>query len=151
VLLALLAAATSCTSGLGRGSEALGGSPTPTLASGSGGAGPAPTPAPDGRPAVVVRTPLAGDQLVSPVGVSGRAYLTEGEVTITLLDAAGDPLASTSTDVSCGAGCRGTFSADVAFFVQERVDGTIAVFEISPEDGPAVNVVSIPVTFVPGS
>jgi len=150
LLVCLALAAASC-SAFGQASDALSVSPAPPSTSAPGGLGPEPTDAPDGKPADLIGTPLAGDELVSPVGVSGRANVAGGEVTITLLADDGTPLASTRTKVSCGSDCRGTYSADVAFFVEERVAGTVAVFEVSAEDGSAVNVVSIPVTLVPAN
>jgi hypothetical protein len=149
-LVAVLIVVASCTKGIEEATDVLSGSPAPSTPP-PGGSGPGPTPAPDGRPAVIVTSPAAGDELVSPIEVAGRAFVSEGEVTIAFLDANGTPLASTRTEVSCGAECRGAFSARVAFFVQERGSGSIAVFEVSAEDGSAVNVVSVPVTFVPGS
>ena len=150
VLVCVALTAVSC-SAFGKASDALSVSPDPPTTSVPGGVGPSPTDAPDGKPAVVIETPVAGDELVSPIGVSGRANVADGEVTITLLADDGTPLASTRTEVSCGSNCRGTYSADVAFFVEERVSGTMAVFEVSAEDGSAVNVASIAVTLVPGN
>jgi hypothetical protein len=150
LLVCLAFTVTSC-SAFGQASDALSVSPVPTTTSPPGGLGPAPTDAPDGKPAVVIRTPVAGDELVSPIGVSGKANVADGEVTITLLAQDGTPLASTRTKISCGSNCRGTYAADIAFFVEQRVSGTIAVFEVSADDGSAVNVASIPVTLVPGS
>jgi hypothetical protein len=149
VLACLAFLAASC-SAFGQASDALSVSPGPPATSASGGLGPAPTDAPDGKLAVVIETPLAGDELVSPIGVSGKANVAAGEVTITLLAEDGTPLASTRTKVSCGSNCRGNYSANVAYFVEGRVSGTIAVFEVSADDGSAVNVASIPVTLVPG-
>ena len=147
-LAALLATATSCTAGLDEASEALSGSPAPSPSS-VPGVGPVPTPAPDGRPAVIVTSPVSGEELSSPVVVSGRAFVDAGEVTITMLDETGTPLASTRTEVRCGAGCRGRYEAHLAFFAQQRVGGAVVVFEVSSQGGIPVNVVSIPVTFVP--
>ena len=147
---AVLLVATSC-SAFGAASDALSLSPAVPTGGPPGALGPTPTPAPDGKPAIVVRTPLAGDELVSPVEVSGRAFIGGGEVTITLIDDTGAPLASTRTDVKCGSGCRGTFAGRLAFFAQQRISGAVVVFEVDPDDGSAVNVVSIPVTLVPGT
>ena len=147
-LAALLVAATSCTAGLDAASEALSGSPALSPSS-VPGVGTAPTPAPDGRPAVIVTSPASGEELSSPVVVSGRAFVDAGEVTITVLDETGTPLASTRTEVGCGEGCRGRFEARLAFFAQQRIAGAVVVFEVSAQGGYPVNVVSIPVTFEP--
>jgi len=143
--------ATSC-SAFGDASEALSSSrPSSSPSAASNLTGPTPTPAPDGKPAIVVKTPASGDQIVSPVEVSGRANVADGTVQVALVADDGTPLASTTAETDCGADCRGGFSVPVAFFVQERVAGTIQVFRLSREGATAIDVVAVPVTFVPGA
>jgi hypothetical protein len=104
-----------------------------------------------GEPAIVVRTPAPGDELRSPITVSGTANVFEATVAIRLLDADGLELAATFTTAACGSGCRGSFVAEVAFFVEARQSGSIVVFEPSAEDGSPLHAVTIPVVFVPGA
>jgi hypothetical protein len=142
----------ACTAGLERGAEAISSgisTPPPTTTPGvaTGATG---TTTDDGKPAIVVRTPAAGDEIVSPVQITGTAVVFEGTVSVAILDAQGMPLASTFTTASCGAGCRERYAVEVAFIVEERQAGTIQVFEVSAEGGNAINVVSVPVTLVPG-
>lgn len=111
---------------------------------------PSPEPSDDAEPAIVVRTPVAGDEIVSPVTVAGTADVFEATVSIRILDANGQELAATFTTATCGTGCRGKYSEEVFFFTEQRQDGTIEVFESSAADGSPLNLVSVPVVLVPG-
>jgi hypothetical protein len=111
---------------------------------------PSPEPSYGVKPAIVVRTPAAGDEIVSPVTVSGTADVFEATVSIRILDANGEELAAAFATATCGSGCRGKYSAEVFFFTEERQEGTIEVFESSAADGSPLNLVSVPVELVPG-
>jgi hypothetical protein len=111
---------------------------------------PSPEPSGGAKPAIVVRTPAAGDEIVSPVTVAGTADVFEATVSIRILDANGQELAAAFATATCGTGCRGRYSAEVFFFTEERQDGTIEVFESSAADGSPLNLVSVPVVLVPG-
>ena len=108
-------------------------------------------PGPTAPPVIVVESPLPGDELVSPITVRGKADVFEGRVNVRILDASGQVLAAINIRASCGSGCRGAFSTPLAFFTPMRQPGTIEVFEGSAQDGSAVNLVSIPITLVPGA
>jgi hypothetical protein len=126
--------------------------PSPSGSASATPATPSPTEDPiEGRPAIVVRTPRTGDEIVSPVRIAGTATVFEATVSIRILDEAGQELAATFATATCGSGCRGRFSAELAFFTPERQLGAIEVFESSAEDGSELNLVSIPVVLVPGS
>jgi Immunoglobulin-like domain of bacterial spore germination len=109
-----------------------------------------PSPSDGAEPAIVVRTPVAGDEIVSPVTVAGTADVFEATVSIRILGANGEELAATFTTATCGSGCRGRYSEEVFFFTEERQDGTIEVFESSAADGSPLNLVRVPVVLVPG-
>lgn len=111
---------------------------------------PSPQPSDGVKPAIVVRTPVPGDEIVSPVTVAGTADVFEATVSIRILDANGQELAAAFATATCGTGCRGKYSAEVFFFTEERQDGTIEVFESSAADGSPLNLVSVPVELVPG-
>lgn len=111
---------------------------------------PSPSPSDGAKPAIVVRTPVAGDEVVSPLTVSGTADVFEGTVSIRILDANGQELAATFATATCGSGCRGKYTEEVFFFTEGRQDGTIEVFESSAEDGSPLNLVRVPVVLVPG-
>jgi hypothetical protein len=101
-------------------------------------------------PAIVVTNPLIGQRVSSPVTVAGTANVFEATVSIRVLDAGGAPLATTFTTATCGSGCRGDYSATVAYRVASEQRGTVQVYEVSARDGSRVNVVDIPVTLAPG-
>ena len=151
LLLILLLVVSSAACGLGIGdvtavltpssSPSPSGTPLPSVGEPTG----------TGKAAIVVRTPLPGDEVVSPVTIAGSADVFEATVSIVILDASGQELAATFATATCGTGCRGRYSAALSFFTETRQSGTIAVFESSAEDGSARNVVTIPVVLVPGS
>lgn len=143
----LLAAA--CGSGFREVSEAL--SPSPSTPAPSPSEAATATPTPGGKPAIVVRTPVAGDLISSPVAVAGSADVFEATVSIRILDEGGQELASGFATATCGSGCRGRYATEIFFFVDRRQPGTVEVFESSAEDGSQLFLVSIPVTLVPGT
>lgn len=149
LLVVTLGALTACTGGLDRVTDVLASppSPAPSVSTSPSAPGPSPT----RRPAIVVESPLPGDELLSPITVRGTANVFEANVSIRILDATGEVLAAINTTASCGSGCRGAFSSPLAFFTPVRQPGTIEVFEVSAQDGTAIDVVSIPITLVPGT
>jgi hypothetical protein len=103
----------------------------------------------DVAPFIVVGSPKPGDEVASPVTVTGFANVFEANVNIVIRDENGDVLKETFTTATCGNGCWGDFSEAVAFEVDERQRGRIEVLTYSAEDGSEQNVVSIPVVLVP--
>jgi hypothetical protein len=127
-----------------RGAHALGPAPA-----NDPGPSPSSEPAPSvstGNDAITVVTPAPGDGVSSPVTISGDADVFEATVSIEILDAHGETLASTFTTATCGTGCRGDYSTDVPFEASSTQEGVIRVFEVSAMDGSPINVVEIPVT-----
>lgn len=158
ILVLVVVAAAACTQGIERGAEAVRNltaspqaaatfSPTGTPAP-STSAAPSPTEL-DDKPAIVVKQPESGAQALSPVVISGSANVPSGVVAVRILDARGIELAAMSVDVSCGASCRGTFRAELAFFAQVEQEGTVEVWEPMP-NGTQEHTVSVPVVLVPG-
>jgi len=146
LLLATVGALTACTSGIDRATGVLTSVPTPAPSASA-----TPSTSPSGPAAIVVDSPLPGDELRSPITVRGTANVFEASVSIQILDAGGEVLAAINTQASCGSGCRGTFSSPIAFYTPMRQSGMIEVFEVSAEDGSAIHVVRIPITLVPGT
>ena len=103
----------------------------------------------DVAPFIVVESPKSGEDVTSPVTVTGFANVFEATVNIVIRDENGDELEETFTTATCGNGCWGDFSEAVAFEVDERQEGRIEVFTYSAEDGSEQNVVSLPVILVP--
>lgn len=145
-LAVVLVATAACTS-VDRVSEALSPSPTTRALGAPTGA----TGSTSGDAAIAIRTPRGGDDIVSPVGISGRAETATGTVVVEILGDDGRELAASLVDVGCGANCRGGFAVDLAFFVDRREDGTVRVFEASAEDGTALHTTDVAVELVPGT
>jgi hypothetical protein len=112
---------------------------------------PSPEPTAGAKPAIVVRTPRARDEVTSPVRIAGTADVFEATVSIRILGADGEELAATFATATCGSGCRGAYSEEVFFFTDRREAGTVEVFETSAEDGSPIHLVSVPVVLVPGA
>jgi hypothetical protein len=100
-------------------------------------------------PAITVQNPAVGEQVTSPVTVSGTADVFEAVVSVRILDSAGHEIARTFSQASCGTGCRGDYSASLSYTVAQAEPGVIEVFETSPKNGQPVNVQSIPVVLAP--
>jgi hypothetical protein len=98
-------------------------------------------------PPVLVESPIIGARVGNPVTIAGTANVFEATVSIRIRDAEGDVIANTFTTATCGTGCRGDYSASVAYSVERDQQGTIEVFESSAKDGSPLFLVSIPVTF----
>lgn len=100
----------------------------------------------DHLPPILVVSPLIGQEVASPIRVAGTADVFEAVVSISVLDAHGNEIVSTTAMATCGTGCRGAYLTTVRFTVDETQPGTVRVFEVSAKDGTPTNVVDIPVT-----
>jgi len=101
-------------------------------------------------PVIVVESPKRGERVSSPVTVSGNANVFEANVTVVILDAAGNELARTFTTATCGTGCRGDYSVAVPFEVDEAQAGTILVQDDDAAGtGTPPHQVRIPVVLAP--
>jgi hypothetical protein len=100
----------------------------------------------DHLPPILVVSPPIGQEVSSPIRVAGTANVFEASVSISVLDAQGNEIASTTTMATCGTGCRGAYLKAVRYAVGETQPGTVRVFEVSAKDGQPINVVDIPVT-----
>jgi hypothetical protein len=69
----------------------------------------------------------------------------EATVSITLYDAAGAEIATTTTNAAEG-GALSDFSTDLAFTAASNTPGCLWVYEVSARDGSPVNVVQVPLT-----
>jgi germination protein M len=101
-------------------------------------------------PAITVEKPREGDEVASPVTVSGTANVFEANVTVEILDSRGRKIGGTFTTATCGTGCRGDYSVDVSFHVDRRQRGTIVVHDDDAAGtGTPPHAVRIPVTLLP--
>ncbi|MGH2774814.1 MAG: Gmad2 immunoglobulin-like domain-containing protein [Actinomycetota bacterium] len=103
----------------------------------------------DFSPAIIVNRPLGETEAHSPVTVAGTANVFEANVLIRIVGEGGEVLAETFTTATCGTGCRGDFSKDVEFDVEEPTEATLQVYEESAETGRRMNMIEVPITLVP--
>lgn len=97
-------------------------------------------------PSVLVESPLAFDEVESPLRVSGTANTFEANFQYELVDADGNVFDENFVTATAGSGTRGTF-----FFTTSPFDeiSALVVFEISAEDGSRIHEVEIPLTTPP--
>jgi hypothetical protein len=100
-------------------------------------------------PSILVEQPLVGQTVTSPVTIAGTANTFEATVSMRVLDADGQKLKETFTTATCGSGCRGDFSKEVAFEVDEEQPGFVEVYESSAEDGSDIHLIRVPVILAP--
>ena len=100
-------------------------------------------------PPITVQNPAIGQQVTSPVTVSGTADVFEAVVSVRILNSAGNEIARTFSTASCGTGCRGNYSVPISYTVAQEESGMIEVFESSPKNGQPISVQLIPVTLTP--
>ena len=72
---------------------------------------------PDLLPPILVTGPAIGERVGSPVTVAGSADVFEATVTVRVLDAAGQAVATAFTTATCGTGCRGDYRIAVTYRV----------------------------------
>jgi hypothetical protein len=100
----------------------------------------------DQLPPIVVLSPPFGDEISSPVRVSGTADVFEAVVSIRIVDENDNVISHTTTMATCGSGCRGRYTKDVSYSVDHDQPGFVMVFEVSEENGLPIDPVKIPVT-----
>jgi germination protein M len=103
----------------------------------------------DFAPAILVEHPAPNETVTSPMRVTGTANTFEATFNYRLEDAQGKVLAKNFVTATSGSGTRGTFDFAVPFTVTSAQDGTLAVFELSAEDGSVVHERDIPLRLVP--
>jgi len=152
VYLVLLTTAVACSSGIEQGGRALRSVASPSRTATSPTASPSAEPSsqtPPEGPAIEVERPRPDTQVLSPTLVRGTAVTASGQVSVRILDTDGTELAAIIVEVDCGAGCRGGFEAQLAFFVPSARRGTVRVSEPGP-DADASRPVEVSVTLIPG-
>jgi germination protein M len=80
-------------------------------------------------PAILVTSPASGETVSNPVTVTGSANVFEANVTVEILDAAGDVVGDGFTTATCGSGCRGTFTITLPYDVAKTQKGEIVVHD----------------------
>jgi hypothetical protein len=107
-----------------------------------------PSPVDAADPSIIVTAPATNAAVTSPIHVTGQARVFEAAVSLTLFDAAGDEIVSTTTMAAEGQ-TLSPFSTDVAFSVTSDTPACLWVFESSAQDGSPINVVQIPISLRP--
>jgi germination protein M len=95
-------------------------------------------------PAILVESPLPGDQVTSPLRIDGTANTFEATFNVEVLDSVGTVLGKRFVTATSGSGTRGTFDAAVPFESTHDGPGELVVFELSAEDGSRIHELRIP-------
>ena len=99
----------------------------------------------DRTPLILVESPLAFEDVVSPLRVTGTANTFEATFNYELTDTDGLIVDKNFVTATSGSGTRGTFDFTTdPFTVPFDGVGSLIVFEFSAEDGSRVNLVEIP-------
>jgi germination protein M len=102
----------------------------------------------DDSPAILVESPLLGDEVHSPMRIQGSANTFEATFMVDVVDRDARIVASDFVTATSGSGTRGTFDATIPFEVQ-RPGGALIVYEKSAKDASQINVVEIPLELQP--
>jgi germination protein M len=99
----------------------------------------------DQTPAILVESPLAFEDVTSPLQVTGTANTFEANFQYELTDTDGLIVDENFVTATSGTGTRGTFDFTTdEFTVPFDGVGSLIVFEASAEDGSRINLVEIP-------
>jgi hypothetical protein len=99
----------------------------------------------DQTPAILVESPLAFENVASPLRVTGTANTFEANFQYELTDTDGRNVDENFVTATSGSGTRGTFDFTTdAYTVPFDGVGALIVFESSAEDGSRINLVEIP-------
>ncbi len=97
----------------------------------------------------VVNLPQPGDQVTSPMTVSGNINAFEAQFNIAIKDAAGNDIATVPDVFSSQGQTLAPFSTSVPFTVATQTLACLWVFDLSAMDGSPVQVVQVPITLEP--
>lgn len=100
-------------------------------------------------PSVLVESPTPGEQVSSPLRITGTANTFEATFNVEVVDAKGRVLGKRFVTATSGSGTRGTFDAEVPFKATGAGPGKLIVFELSAEDGSRIHEVEIPLQIAP--
>jgi hypothetical protein len=103
----------------------------------------------DFAPAILVEHPAPGEEVSTPLRVTGTANTFEATFNYRLEDAQGHALTKSFVTATSGSGTRGTFDFSVPYTIAAAQDGTLSVFELSAEDGSVIHERDIPLRLTP--
>jgi hypothetical protein len=95
-------------------------------------------------PAILVQTPLSGEEVESGFEASGTANTFEATFQYELRNSENQILQKDFVTATSGSGTRGTFSFAVTYDLDGPQEGSLVVFEISAADGSRTNERTIP-------
>jgi hypothetical protein len=96
-------------------------------------------------PPVFVDSPAWGEPVTSPVEVRGLSNVFEATSQVMLTDDDGLSLFEDNVMATCGTGCWGEWSVDIAYTLDREQFGALIVWELSARDGSQVNIREYPV------
>jgi hypothetical protein len=97
-------------------------------------------------PAILVESPLPGDEVEPGFEATGTANTFEATFNYELRDSSDKVLSKDFVTATSGSGTRGTFRFTVPYEVPSPQEGRLVVFEISAADGSRTHESSIPLT-----
>jgi germination protein M len=100
-------------------------------------------------PPIFAELPAPGDEVSSPLRISGTANTFEATFQVEVLDAGGRVIGKRFVTATSGSGTRGTFLAEVPFQAREKGPGKLLLYELSAEDGTRIHEVEIPLELIP--
>jgi len=96
-------------------------------------------------PAILVETPGPGDQVTSPIRVTGSANVFEAAFRVQLTDPSGRVIVDRPVMASSGSGTRGTFDVTLPSGPGDAGPRLLTVFDLSAQDGSRQDIVTIPI------
>ncbi len=100
-----------------------------------------------GNEFIQVKSPQKDAAIKSPVLVSGKANVFEGNVRARIKDAAGNILADTFITASGAYDKLYPFEKEISYSAPASQNGVIEIFEEDMKDGGEINKINIPVVF----
>jgi germination protein M len=94
-------------------------------------------------PAILVESPLPGEEVEPGFEVTGTANTFEATFNYELVGASGNVLSKNFVTATSGSGTRGTFAFPVPYEAEPQA-GTLRVFELSAANGSRINESEIP-------
>ena len=95
-------------------------------------------------PAILVESPLAFEDVASPLRARGTANTFEATFDYELADSSGKVLAKHFVTATSGNGMRGTFEFKAPFTIASSGPGTLTVYEVSAANGKRIHPATIP-------
>jgi spore germination protein GerM len=96
-------------------------------------------------PPIFVDHPAWGEPVTSPIRVQGLSNVFEATSQVMLTDDDGEPLFEGTVTATCGTGCWGEWSTEIAYEVDRDQFGALIVWEFSAKDGSRIHIQEYPI------